>query len=85
MIYKYKTDKRSLKYFTNYQIPIELFKNLRDDNVKPRVELKNQNDFKSDQGEIRKGNPDAKSEEEISAIQKVENIFDLREKILDFL
>ena len=33
MIYKYKTEVKSPKYFRNYQNLIELTKNLRDDNV----------------------------------------------------
>ena len=43
MIYKYKTEKRSLKYFRNYQSLIELFKSLRDGNVKPTEVLKKSN------------------------------------------
>ena len=42
MIYKYKTEGISPKYFSNYQNPIELFKDLRDGNIKPKEILKDQ-------------------------------------------
>ena len=54
MIYGFKTKGRSSKYFRDYQNPIELFKNLRNGNVKPKEVLKNQMNFKSDLSEIRK-------------------------------
>ena len=60
MIYKYKTEGRSPKDFSGYQDPIDLYTNLRDGNLNPREVLKNQIDFKSDLGEIRKGNPKSK-------------------------
>ena len=54
MIYKYKTEGKSPKDFSNYQNLIDLFVNLRDGNVKPREVLKNQIDFKWDLGKIKK-------------------------------
>ena len=33
MIYKYKTEGRSLKYFRNYQSRRDLFKHFKDDNI----------------------------------------------------
>ena len=54
MIYGFKAKGRSSKYFRDYQNPIELFKNLRNGNVKPKEVLKNQMNFKSDLSEIRK-------------------------------
>ena len=53
-IYKYKTEGRNLKDFRNYQNLIDLFINLRYVNVNLREVLKNQIDFKSDLGEIKK-------------------------------
>ena len=75
LIYKKKTEGRSLKDFKNYQNPIKLFKDLRDDNVNPKELLKNQINFKSNLNEIRKGNPNLKSEEQINVIQKMLKIF----------
>ena len=46
MIYKYKTEGRSPKDFSNYQNPIDLFINLRDGNINPRDVLKDKKDFK---------------------------------------
>ena len=77
MIYKYKTEGISPKDFSNYQNLINLFINLRDGNANPRKVLKNQIDFKSYLGEIKKGNPKSKSEDQISVIKNVQNIFDL--------
>ena len=54
LIYKYKTEGRSSKDFTNYRNLIELFKNLRDGNVNSREVLKNQIILKSDLGNIKK-------------------------------
>ena len=54
MIYKYKTEGISPKYFRNYQNPIELFKDLGDGSTNPMEVLKDQNNFKSDLGEIKK-------------------------------
>ena len=66
LIYKFKIEGRILKGFSNYQNPIHLFINLRDDNVNPRKVLKNQNDFKSDLGEIKKENLKSKLENQTS-------------------
>ena len=84
MIYKYKTEGKSPKDFSNYQNLINLFINLRDGNANPRKVLKNQIDFKSYLGEIKKGNPKSKSEDQISVIKNVQNSFDLTEKIINF-
>ena len=54
MIYKYKTQGRSPKDFENFQNLIDLFRNLRDYNINPKEVFKNQIDFKSDLGEIKK-------------------------------
>ena len=83
MVYEFKTE-GSPKAFSNYQNPIDLFINFRDGNVSPREVLKNQKEFKSDLGEIKKGNPKSKSKDQISIIQNVQNCFDLREKIINF-
>ena len=54
MIYKYKCEGRSPKDYNVDQNSIHLFKNLRDGNIKPKKVLKNQINFKSDLGEIKK-------------------------------
>ena len=54
LIYKYKSKRKIQKDFRNYQNLIELFKNLRDDNINPKKVLKNQINFKSDLEEIKK-------------------------------
>ena len=54
MIYKYKCEGSSPKDYSVDQNPIDLFKNLRDGNIKPKKVLKNQINFKSDLGEIKK-------------------------------
>ena len=56
LIYKHKTEGISPKDFRNYQDPIKLFEDLRDDNINPEKILKDQINFKSDLGETRKGN-----------------------------
>ena len=56
-IYEYKTEGISPKGFRNYQNQIDLFENLRDGSVNPREVTKNQINFKSDTGEIKKRNP----------------------------
>ena len=84
MIYNYKTEGLSPKDFRNYQNLIELFKDLRDGNINPKEVLKYQINLKSDLGEIKIGNKKSKSKDQISVIQNVEKIFDLRKKIIDF-
>ena len=84
MIYKYKTEGRSLKDFSNYQSPIDLFINLTDSNVNPRELLKNEIEFKSDLSGIRKENSKSKPEQQISVIRNVQNFIELREEIMDF-
>ena len=83
-MYKYKNEGRSLKDFRNYLNLTDLFINLKDGNVKPREVLKNQIDFKSDLGEIKKGNLKSKSEDQISVIQNVQFTFYLRGKFINF-
>ena len=55
LAYKYKTRGRSPKYFSDYQNLTDLFRHLRDGDVNGREKFKNQIDFKSDLGEIKKG------------------------------
>ena len=58
MIYKFKTEGRSLRDFNGYQNLIELFENSRDSNVNPKNPkevLKNQMNFKSGLSKPRKG------------------------------
>ena len=81
MIYKYKAEGRCPKDVRNSQNLIKSFKVLRDDNVNAREVLKSQNNFKSDLGEIRKGNLNLKSEKQISVIQNVEKFLNFRKKI----
>ena len=66
-----KMEEMSRKCFRNYQNPIELFKDLTDGNINPKEVLKDQINFKSDLGEIKKGNKKLKSEDQISVIGKV--------------
>ena len=54
LIYKYKTQGRSPKEFIDYQNMIDLFIGFRDVNVNLHEVLKNQLEFKSDLGKIRK-------------------------------
>ena len=54
LIYKYKTKGISPKDFSNYQNLIDLFINLRDGNIDPNEVLKNEMNFKSGLGEIKK-------------------------------
>ena len=56
LIYKYKSERISPKDFRNYEDPIKLFKDLRDGNINPKEVLKDQINFKSDLGEIKKLN-----------------------------
>ena len=78
MIYEYKTEGIIPKDFINN--PIDLFINLRDGNINPKEALKNQAIFKSDLGEIKKGNPNLKLKDQISVIQNVENFFGFTRK-----
>ena len=82
MIYKYKNEEISPK---NVRNPIELFKDLREVTINPNEVLKDQINFKSNLGEMKKGNKKLKSKDQISVIQNVQIFFDLREKIIDFL
>ena len=84
MIYKYKTEGINPKDFSNYQNPIDLVINLRDENINLKEVLKDQINFKWDLGEIKKQNPKSKLEDQINVIENDENFFDLREKIIDF-
>ena len=82
LIYNSKTKAISPKDFRNYQNLTELFKDLIDGNINPKEVLKDQINFKSDLGKTKKGNKKSKSKDQISVIQNIENIFDLREKII---
>ena len=52
MIYNFKNEGRSSKYFGGYQIPLELFENLRYSAINLKEVLRNQVKFKSDLSEI---------------------------------
>ena len=68
LLYRYKTEGITLKYFSKYQIPLGLFINLRDGNIYPREILKDQINLKSDLDKIKKGNKKLKSKDQINAI-----------------
>ena len=72
MIYKYKNEEISPKDFRNYQNPIVLFKNLGGVNINPNEVLKDQINFKWNLGEIKKGNKNSKSKDQISVIKNVQ-------------
>ena len=72
LTYKYKTEGRSPKNFSSHENLIYLFINLRDCNANPGEVLKNHIDFKSDLGEIKKGNPKSKSKDQISVIKNAD-------------
>ena len=61
-----------LKVFSNYQNPIELLKDLRDGNINPKEVLKDQINYKSDLGGIRKKKSKLKSKDQISVMQNVQ-------------
>ena len=63
---------------------MNLFIYLRDSNINPKEVLQNQINFKSDLGEIKRGNPNLKPKDQISVTQNVEKWFNLREKNVDF-
>ena len=50
------------------QYDIKRFKDLRDGNVNPKEVLKDQIDFKANLNEIKKGNTDLKSKDQVSVI-----------------
>ena len=83
--YKYQTERRNPKDLSNYQNLIELFVNLRDGNLNSKEALKSQINFKSDLDKIKKQNQKSKTEDQISLIQNVQKLLDLRGKIVDFL
>ena len=76
MTYKYKTKGTSLKGFRNYENLIDSFKDLRDGNVNPRKVFKNQINFESDLGKIKKQNPISRSENQMSVTQNIESCFE---------
>ena len=65
----------SPKDFRNYQNQIDLFKDLKDNNVNSKEVLKDQINFKSDLSEIKKENEKSKSKDQISVMQNVEKMF----------
>ena len=56
MIYECRVEVISLNDFSNYQIPVEFFKDLRDGNTNSKEVLKYEVKFKSFLGKIKKGN-----------------------------
>ena len=60
----------------------DLFEGLRDGNINPKEELKNQARFRSDLSEIKIGGN--KSPNQNNTIKNVYNFFDLRKKINNF-
>ena len=70
------------KDFGNCQIPLKLFKDVRDVNINPKEELKNQASFNSDLSEIKIGRK--KSINQKNKIQNINNFFYLKEEIIHF-
>ena len=69
LIHKYKTEGMIPQDFSNYQNPTNLFKNLRHASINSKEVFKNQVHFKSDLNEIKKGNPNLKSNNQVSVTQ----------------
>ena len=71
MIYTYKTEGRSPKYFSNYQNLIDLFIDLRYGNLNPKEVLKNQINFKADLDEKKKKKRNRKSKTENRSVIQI--------------
>ena len=71
MIYTYKTEGRSPKYFSNYQNLIDLFIDLRYGNINPKEVLKNQINFKADLDEKKRKKRNRKSKTENRSVIQI--------------
>ena len=80
LIYKCKTEETSLKDFSNYQKPIDLFIDLIDGNKNPREVLKDQINGNVDLGEIKKRHKKSKLKYQMSLTQNVQNFFRFKRK-----
>ena len=81
-VYTYsKKSKNYRKDFRNYQKPLKLFKDLKDDEVIPKEVLKSQKRLKYELTEINVvGN---KSPDQKNTIDNLDNFFNFREKVID--
>ena len=82
LIYKNKTEGMNSKHFRGYRNSVKLFKNLRNEDLKPKEVFKKKSMFKSHQIEIKAGK--YKSEERISALKTINHFLDLRKEVIKF-
>ena len=81
-VYKFSGSEQISKDFGNHEMPLKLFEDLRNGDINPKEVLKKQARFKSDLIEIKIGGELINKK---NTIKNFSNVFDLREKIIDFL
>ena len=70
--------------FTEYKGPFTLFKKIRDEDILLKMAEEDQKKFKREFGQIKSGNPDHKSDEQLYIIENVKNLIQ-RQKLLIYL
>ena len=79
MFYEFKTEEKIPKVLRDYQMPLELFENLRDGNLNPKEILKNQVKFKLHLNKTKIGSN--KSEDQKN-IRNIIILFNWRRKVI---
>ena len=72
--------------FIKFKSPFGFFNEIKNGNISlKKKKKKEQNEFKSNFGEIKTGNPKRKEKYQSDTIKNIKNIWDLRQKIIDLL
>ena len=80
LTFNFKDPKHAPISFIKFKGPNRIFKTIHDGDIFVKDVEKEQEKFKSDIGEIKKGNPMRKSPEQIQAISNIENLCKSREE-----
>ena len=82
LTYHYK-GKSAPKSFIRFKDPLVIYNDIKNAQINLQKE-KIQDDFQSELNEILNGNPNYKSEDQISAIKKIKTIYNGQEKLIKF-
>ena len=85
LIYYFKTPGISLINFIKFRDPLHIYNEKKNGDKTIQAAEEEKIEFKTEIGEITSGNPKHKSEDQSDAIKNINNLYDSRQKIIDFV
>ena len=81
LIYYFKDKSISPINFVGFKVPLYLYRDISNGNIKLEKAEEDQEQFKSDLNERTRANPKKKSDHQIKTIENIKNIYESRKKL----